>query len=37
MILINTEFVLIFVLAIQFVTSILEGCVCSEAWKMEPN
>lgn len=35
MILINTEFVLIFVLTTQFVTSLLEGSVSSEAWKME--
>lgn len=34
MILINTKFSLVFVLTIQFVTSILEGSVRSEAWKM---
>lgn len=34
MILITTEFVLIFVLTIQFVSCVFEESVCSKAWKM---
>lgn len=34
MILITTEFVLIFVLTIQFVSCVFKGSVCSEAWNL---